>query len=87
MTQPARLWDLDDLTGPLPLLPHAGLMLERGTLSLTAAQAPAGRSSESLLKLLTGGKARLVLGNATLSFTSFSMMYSNVMRRALEAPG
>lgn len=76
LTQLAAARDTYTLTGPLPLLPHAGLMLERGTLSLTAAQAPAGRSSESLLKLLTGGKARLVLSNATLSFTSAAVAYT-----------
>ena len=58
------------LNAPLALIAPAGLRLDSGTLSISASQAPSVRTSEGLLKLLAGGKARLALNNASLSFTS-----------------
>ncbi len=54
----------------LPLISSAGLILDAGTLSIAATQAPSARTSEGLLTLLSSGKARLTLNGARLTFSS-----------------
>ena len=62
--------DSFSLGAALPLIESAGILLERGTVSVYKTQSASTRSGEALLALLASGNARLVLDNSSLVFTS-----------------
>lgn len=66
----AAMRDSYALGAPLPLITSAGILLERGTVSISKTQSAATRTNEDMLNLLASGNARLVLDNAALVFTS-----------------
>lgn len=58
------------LGAPLPLVASAGILLERGRVSVAKSQASSTRTVDDLITLLASGNARLVLDNSELVFSS-----------------